>query len=72
MIDAENAVHAAAANIPAEVRARFDSVKKLSDKDRATIIQIARNALARFQPKPEPVAKTVVEPKPKATSKDKP
>ena len=53
MTDAEHAVHEAAANIPAEVCARFDTAEKLSDEDRATIVQIARNALARFQPKPE-------------------
>ena len=53
MTEAEHAVREAAADIPAEVRARFDSAEKLSDEDRATIIQIARNALARFQPTPE-------------------
>jgi len=37
----------------AEVCARFDTAEKFSDEDRATITQIARNALARFQPKPE-------------------
>src|SRR5450830_1402305 len=73
MTDAENAVHEAAANIPAEVCARFDTAEKLSDEDRTAINQIARNALARFQPKPEPepVVKTVVEPNPNAASKDK-
>jgi F-type H+-transporting ATPase subunit alpha len=54
MTDAENAVREAAADIPDEVTARFDSADKLSDEDRATIIQIARQALARFQPAPEP------------------
>lgn len=53
MTDAERFLREAAADIPAEVCARFDSAEKLSDEDRATIIQIARNALARFQPKPE-------------------
>jgi F-type H+-transporting ATPase subunit alpha len=72
MTDAEKAVHEAAVNIPAEVCARFDTAEKLSDEDRATIILIACNALARFQPKPklEPVVKTVVEPNPNAASKD--
>ncbi|HLO21766.1 MAG TPA: hypothetical protein VK192_14920 [Sphingomicrobium sp.] len=37
----------------AEVCARFDTAEKLSDEERATITQIAGNALARFQPKPE-------------------
>ena len=53
MADAERAVREAAADIPDEVTARFDSADKLSDEDRATIIQVARNALAPFQPKPE-------------------
>lgn len=54
MIDAEKAVREAAAAIPDEVAVRFNSADKLSDEDRATIIQIARQALARFQPTPEP------------------
>ncbi|MEO7773083.1 MAG: alternate F1F0 ATPase, F1 subunit alpha [Steroidobacteraceae bacterium] len=54
MTEAEHVVHEAAANIPAEVRARIDTAEKLSDKDRDMIIDIARNALARFQPKPDP------------------
>ena len=53
MTDAEHAVHEAAANIPAEVCARFETADNLSDEDRKTIIEIARQALARFQPKPE-------------------
>ncbi|MFO7541576.1 MAG: alternate F1F0 ATPase, F1 subunit alpha [Thiobacillus sp.] len=50
MTAAEQAVRIAATEIPAEVCARFESAKKLSDADRASIIQIARNALARFVP----------------------
>jgi len=50
MTEAEHAVHEAAMNIPADVCARIDTAEKLSDKDRATIIEVARNALARFQP----------------------
>ncbi|OGV81105.1 MAG: F0F1 ATP synthase subunit alpha [Lentisphaerae bacterium RIFOXYA12_64_32] len=59
MTDAEHAVHAAAASIPAEVCARFETADKLSDQDRRTIIELARKSLAGFQPKPEsaPVAK---------------
>ena len=53
MTDAEHAVHEAAAKIPAEVCARFETADKLSDEDRKTIIEIARQALAPFQPKPE-------------------
>ncbi len=54
MGDAEDAVHAAAATIPQEVRARFDSAAKLSDADKQAIIEIARAALAPFQPKAAP------------------
>jgi len=54
MTEAEREVREAAADIPAEVRARFDSAGELSDEDRETIIRIARDALARFQPTPEP------------------
>ena len=53
MTDAEHAVREAAAEIPDEVFARFDSAEKLSDEDRAAIIEIASRALASFQPKPE-------------------
>lgn len=49
MVDAEQAVYAAAADIPAEVHSRFDTAKKLSDEDRATITRIVSNSLAHFQ-----------------------
>ena len=64
MTDAEHAVQEAAANIPAEVCARFETADKLSDEDRKAIIEIARKALARFQPKPEPEAKPESKPNP--------
>jgi F-type H+/Na+-transporting ATPase subunit alpha len=50
MIDAERAVHEAAAGLPAEVCARFGEAAKLSDDDREIVLAIARQALARFQP----------------------
>ncbi len=50
MTDAEQAVRAAAADIPNEVAARLATAEQLSDNDRATIIQIARKALAGVQP----------------------
>ena len=53
MTDAEHAVNEAAATIPEEVCARLNTAEKLSDEDRATIVEIARTALAGFQPKPE-------------------
>ena len=52
MTEAESAVRAAAANLPTEVAARFESAANFSDEDRQTIVRIAREALARFQPPP--------------------
>jgi F-type H+/Na+-transporting ATPase subunit alpha len=51
MTEAEQAVHGAAANLPAEVSARFDTTEKLTAEDRQTIIGLARGALSAFQPK---------------------
>jgi F-type H+-transporting ATPase subunit alpha len=48
MADAERAVHEAAANIPAEICARLETAEQLSDEDRASIVGIAREALAGF------------------------
>jgi F-type H+-transporting ATPase subunit alpha len=59
MTNAEQAVRNAAADIPAEVTARLDAVEKLNEEDRSTMIQIVREALARFQSNPE--LKTKVE-----------
>jgi len=36
------------------VSARFETAAKLSDEDKRAIIEIARQALAPFQPKPDP------------------
>jgi F-type H+-transporting ATPase subunit alpha len=69
MTDAEHAVHEAATKIPAEVCARFETADKLSDEDRKTIVEIARQALAHFQPKPEPKPETKAEPKTEPESK---
>ncbi len=66
MPEAEHAVQKAAANIPAEVCARFESADKLSDEDRYTIIEIARHALAPFQSKPEANANATPKPQSKA------
>jgi F-type H+-transporting ATPase subunit alpha len=54
MTDAGHAVQKAATNIPTEVCARFETADKLSDEDRETITEIARQALGSFQPKPKP------------------
>jgi F-type H+-transporting ATPase subunit alpha len=53
MTDAGHAVREASATIPAEVCARFDTAAKLNDEDKRAIVEIARKALARFQPKPK-------------------
>jgi F-type H+-transporting ATPase subunit alpha len=74
--DAEQAVHEAAASIPAEVCARFETAAELSDEDRKTIIEIARKSLARFQPKPEAKSEATPEakgePKPEAKVEPEP
>ncbi len=86
MTDAEHAVREAATEIPSEVCERLDSADKLSDEDRETIIAIARQALAPFQPKPEakpeakpksdsgtkPDAPSDTKPKPETDAKEKP
>jgi F-type H+-transporting ATPase subunit alpha len=53
MVDSERAVQESAARIPADVTARLETAAKLSDEDRQTMVEIARQALARFLPKPE-------------------
>jgi F-type H+-transporting ATPase subunit alpha len=54
MTDAEEAVLNAVAEIPAQVSERLDAGQPLSDEGRETIIDIARQVLARFQSKPQP------------------
>ncbi|WP_025039989.1 alternate F1F0 ATPase, F1 subunit alpha [Nitrosospira briensis] len=49
MADAERTVREAAANMPAEVRARIETAKNLSDEDRESITQSLSRALAGFQ-----------------------
>jgi F-type H+-transporting ATPase subunit alpha len=76
MTEAEHSLHKAMADIPAEVRERLNTADKLSDEDRKTIIEIARKALEKFQPKPEvkpePKPNAEAEPKPKANIGPKP
>ncbi len=50
MAYAEHAVREAAAGIPPELIKRLESADLPSDEDRAALIDIARNALAPFQP----------------------
>ncbi len=58
MPDAEQAVQMAAANISVDVCGRLERADKLSDDDRNTIIEIARQALSPFQPKPQATDKS--------------
>ncbi|WP_256480479.1 alternate F1F0 ATPase, F1 subunit alpha [Desulfomicrobium sp. ZS1] len=69
MTEAENAVQKAAADIPPKVNERLYTAEKLSDEDRTTIIQIARNSLANFQPTPVEIKKNDTEVKPGPVSK---
>ena len=66
MSDAEHAVQETAANIPAELTARFGAAEKLSDEDRAAIVEIARDALIHVQPKPESRPQSKAESEPEA------
>ena len=50
MNEAEHAVHEVAKTIPEEISVRFETADKLSDEDRAAILEIARKALTEFQP----------------------
>ena len=50
MAEAEQAIWAAAANMPADVVERFSTADKLSDRDRAQIIELATQALAGLVP----------------------
>jgi F-type H+-transporting ATPase subunit alpha len=52
MANAEQAVHAAAASLPEDVCARFETATQLTDADRSIIVEAARTALARFQQTP--------------------
>jgi F-type H+/Na+-transporting ATPase subunit alpha len=70
MTDAARAVQTAAEKISADVNARLETATKLSDEDKKTIVEIARNALATFKPKPEP--KPEVEPAVNVEPREKP
>jgi F-type H+-transporting ATPase subunit alpha len=65
MPDAGRAVRAAAATLPGEVSARFETADKLSDEDKKTVVEIARQALVPFQPRPEPKPEAQAAPKAK-------
>jgi F-type H+-transporting ATPase subunit alpha len=70
MAAAEQAVREAAADLPEEMRARLDGAGKLSDEDRASIVEIGRAAIdglpanAAPEPATEAGAGTTAEPEP--------
>ena len=70
MPEAEQAVREAAAKLPDEVQARFDTAAKLSDADRDAIVQIARTALASFQPEAAPKAETDISAQTRSAGKE--
>ena len=65
MTAAEQAVHKAATQIPAEICARFETADKLSDEDRQVILELAIQALAPFQQKTQDKTKPTFSDKPK-------
>ncbi len=67
MAEAEKAVQAAAADFPPALLARLDAATALSDEDRKAILDVARNSLAGFQPKP--AAETAEKPADKPEAK---
>ncbi len=69
MGEAESSLRKAVPDIPADVRDRFKGDKKLSDKDRETILDIARKALEPYQPKPESESKPEAKIEEKSESK---
>jgi F-type H+-transporting ATPase subunit alpha len=73
--EAEHAVRASAATIPADVRARFDSAPTLNADDRKTILDIVQRALTPFLPQPptKPEStKTPRQPEPEAKAAPNP
>lgn len=68
MGEAESSLRKAVPNIPEDVIYRFKGDKELSDKDRETILDIARKALEPYQPKPESESKPEAKTEEKAES----
>jgi F-type H+-transporting ATPase subunit alpha len=68
MPEAERAVREASAALPDDLQARFDTATKLSDADRATIVEIARAVLASFQTSVEQKSETGHSTQPKSAS----
>jgi F-type H+-transporting ATPase subunit alpha len=59
---AEQALREAAAELPEDVRARFETREKLTDEGREAILEVARAALVPFQPAAQGTAASTAEP----------
>ena len=72
--EAEMALREAAANLPEEVRTRFETAPKLSGEDRRAVMEAARAALARFKngADTESASQTAGRPAPDRAAKEKP
>ncbi len=62
MTAAQQALQEAAASLPEDVCARFETAQKLSPEDRGIILKIARLALVPFQPKPQEAEAPLAQP----------
>ncbi|MDW5551508.1 alternate F1F0 ATPase, F1 subunit alpha [Methanosarcina sp.] len=71
MGEAESSLRKAVPDIPEDVRNWFKGDKELSDKDRETILNIARKALEPYQPKSESESKPEVKTEEKFESETK-
>jgi F-type H+-transporting ATPase subunit alpha len=70
MPEAEQAVRQGAAKLPDEVQARFGTTAKLSDADRAAIVEIARTALNSFEPEAVPEAEADISAQTRSAGKE--
>ncbi len=71
MAEAEQSLRKAVADIPTEVRERFNADAELSDEDRKTVLEIAQKALASFQPGTESESKPEAETSPETETEEK-
>lgn len=76
MGEAESVLRKAVPDIPSDVRDRFKGDKKLSDRDRETILDVARKALEPYYPKSKSQSKqekgkTEKKPEPEDKTKEK-
>jgi len=72
VMDAENALHQATANLPADLVNRMTSAEKLSGADRKAVLELATRTLLQFQPTPQAKPESKSESKPGAKSEATP